>query len=236
MKTLSIIIPAKNEEAEIANTVNGAFVALKKYGVLGEVIAVNDGSSDKTQEILRGLLAHYPLLKIITHAESKGLGAAFFSGLQNAHMEYAFLLPGDNENDPESVISHVTDLNEEDILITYVENPEERSVFRQKLSRLYTRILNLSFGYKLKYFNGTSLYKVSEVKKIKLESRGFFFSAEILLKLLKNKASYKEVPIRLTSVKQTKSAALTWRSLKEVARSFGRMLYWQYVISRRETP
>lgn len=236
MKTLSIIIPAKNEEVEIANTIDGAFSALLKYGISGEVIAVNDASADQTEAILRNLSKKYPSLKVITHSKSKGLGGAFFSGLEKAQMEYAFLLPGDNENDPESVISHVKDLKNEDIFITYVENPEARSAFRQKISRLYTHIINFSFGYKLKYFNGTSLYKVSAIKGIQLESRGFFFTAEILLKLLKNKASYKEVPIRLTSVKQTKSQALTWRSFKEVTRGFGRMLYWQYVISRRETP
>ena len=234
MKTLSIIVPAKNEEVEIANTIHGAFKSLAKFGLSGEVIAVNDGSTDQTETILVNLQKNYPSLRVITHSESQGLGAAFLSGIQSAKMDYAFLLPGDNENDPESVMVHVQDLNQEDVLVTYVENPEERSAFRQKLSRSYTHIINLAFGHKLKYFNGTSLYKVSVIKKINLESRGFFFTAEILLKLLRGDAKYKEVPIRLTSVKQTKSQALSWKSLKEVIKGFSRMLYWQYVVSRRE--
>nr|BDT30112.1 glycosyltransferase family 2 protein [Bacteriovorax sp. HI3] len=234
MKTLSIIVPARNEEAEIANTIHGAFKALSKFNLSGEVIAVNDGSTDQTAVILKDLQLLYPSLMVITHLKSQGLGAAFLSGIQSAKMDYAFLLPGDNENDPESVMIHVADLNQEDVLVTYVENPEERSAFRQKLSRIYTHIINLAFGHRLKYFNGTSLYKVSVIKKINLESRGFFFTAEILLKLLRGEAQYKEVPIRLTNVKQTKSQALSWKSLKEVMKGFCRMLYWQYVISRRE--
>lgn len=233
MKTLSIIVPAKNEEAEIANTICGAFAALKKFNFSGEVIAVNDGSTDQTAAILEKLQVSYSHLSVITHKESQGLGGAFLSGIQSAKMDYAFLLPGDNENDPESVLVHVKDLDQEDILVTYVENPEERSLFRQNLSRIYTHIINLAFGHRLKYFNGTSLYRVSVIKKIDLQSRGFFFTAEILLKLLKGNAKYKEVPIRLTNVKQTKSQALSWKSFKEVIKGFGRMLYWQYV-SRRE--
>lgn len=234
LKIVSIIVPAKNEEEQIANTIEGAFRSMEFFGVLGEVIAVNDGSVDKTGYILEDLAKKYPRLKIINHENSKGLGAAFFAGLEQTQSIYAFLLPGDNENDPASVLTHLKSIKDEDVLITYVSNPEQRSFFRQKISKIYTFIINVAFGHELRYFNGTSLYKVSSVRNLTIKSQGFFFTAEILLKLLKNGARYKEVSICLTDVKQKKSSAISLKSLKGVVKGFFYMLYWQYFFSIKD--
>ncbi len=235
MNTVSIIIPAKDEEEHIAEAVRSSFSALKKFQIDGEVIAVNDGSRDNTESILKELQKDFSGLKIVSHIKSCGIGGAFMSGLEQAKMHYAFLVPGDNENDPQSVLRHFIKISNEDVLISYVENTEARSFFRRNLSKTYTLILNLFFNKSLKYYNGTSIYKIEALKKIDLQCSSFFFSAEILLKLLKEQPSYKEVPVLLTQTSQKKSHALSLKSLKNVSKDFIYMIYWQYVLTGRKS-
>lgn len=234
LKTLAIIIPARNEEEQIANTVKGAFASINDYKIKTEVIIVNDGSTDKTGDILLNLAKTFPSIIIINHEKSQGLGAAFLAGCRVATSDYVFLLPGDNENDPASILANFNLIGDYDVLISYVINPESRSIFRQRISSLYTFLMNKSFGHNLRYFNGTSIYKVEILKKLSIQSTGFFFSAEILLKILKQSNRYIEVPIKLNILKQTKSSALSIRSFKEVFKGFIHMLVWQYGTSSKD--
>ncbi len=94
---LSVIIPAYNEARRIGPTLRsvGAFLAKKSYSF--EVIVVNDGSVDKTADVVRSLAAAgLPSLRILTLATNEGKGAAVRKGMLEARGEYRLFMDADN--------------------------------------------------------------------------------------------------------------------------------------------
>jgi len=83
MTKLSILVPAYNEEKTLS-TVIESLKKLKLEGVNKEIIIIDDGSKDRTSEILKVKKKNNPKLKIITHNRNKGKGAAIQTGLKKS--------------------------------------------------------------------------------------------------------------------------------------------------------
>ena len=101
MTTLSVVIPAYNEEhgiAEIANRVLAIAPALAEVGIDHlELLVVDDGSSDRTGEIA----AQIPGVKLIRHHPNQGYGAALKTGFSQAQGELIGFLDADGTYPPE---------------------------------------------------------------------------------------------------------------------------------------
>lgn len=93
---LSVIIPAYNEAEHISETVMdiARYLAKQDYG--SEIIVVNDGSMDKTAEIVKGLQAAVHNLKFINNEKNQGKGAVVKEGILAAAGKYRIYLDGDN--------------------------------------------------------------------------------------------------------------------------------------------
>jgi glycosyltransferase involved in cell wall biosynthesis len=98
--SISVVVPARNEEATIAAVVERSFQAFDELGCTGEVLVVNDGSTDTTAAVLAGLQARYPNLRIFTHRRSKGMTAALQRMFTASQGEIVILIPADMESDP----------------------------------------------------------------------------------------------------------------------------------------
>src|ERR1041384_6349704 len=99
--TLSIIIPAYNEEEGIASIIDRTLIARssiqQKTSISSvEVIVVNDGSSDRRAEIA----ARYKEIKLVTYAKNKGYGAAIKQGFEQASGDLLSFLDADGTCDP----------------------------------------------------------------------------------------------------------------------------------------
>ena len=80
---ISVVVPVRNEAGNIAPLV--AEIAAAWQGRAFEIVYVNDGSSDATEQELRGLMARHPWLRQIRHEKSCGQSAAVRSGVAMAH-------------------------------------------------------------------------------------------------------------------------------------------------------
>lgn len=225
-KSLTIVMPAKNEKKFIRDAIFDAAKAVEKLNIVADIIVVNDGSTDETKAIVEEIKRDLKNISLINNVESRGIGGAFYQGAMASCTDYIVLLPGDNENDALSILSIFKDSHDFDLLVPYVINLSERSIFRRSLSLLYTIILNLSFFKLLKYYNGTSIYKKEIFEKIKIDSSGFFFSAEILIKAIDKNYSYKEIPVKLNQKEERKSEAIKIASLKQVINDYLKTLWW----------
>ncbi|MCA0424436.1 MAG: glycosyltransferase family 2 protein [Proteobacteria bacterium] len=96
---ISIVVPVKNEQGNIAPLVAEITAAVFSLGPY-EVIYVNDGSTDRTGEILGELKATRPWLRHIRHQESGGQSAAVRTGVRHARADIVCTLDGDGQNDP----------------------------------------------------------------------------------------------------------------------------------------
>lgn len=97
---ISVVIPARNEEATITQVVERSFQAFEELACTGEVLVVNDGSTDETGDKLAALQPQYPLLRIFTQRRNRGMTDALQKMFSASRGEIVILIPADMESDP----------------------------------------------------------------------------------------------------------------------------------------
>ncbi|MEW6040630.1 MAG: glycosyltransferase family 2 protein [Elusimicrobiota bacterium] len=207
--SITAIIPALNEEKNLEGAVNIFKKAALDNSMEYEIIIFNDASSDKTGEIANQLASSDKNIYVIHNEKRMGLGYNYFKGLELAKKEYVIMVPGDNEIEEDSIREIVFSAGKSDIIIPYTENMEIRPLPRRLTSRLFTALINLLFGLKIKYFNGPVLHKTELVKKVRISEMSFAYQAEILVKMIKSNRSYLEVPMRIKPREYGKSNAIS---------------------------
>jgi glycosyltransferase involved in cell wall biosynthesis len=213
---ISVIMPALNEEKNISLALNNTLKAFDDFKINGEVIVINDGSTDKTEEIIMDLSKKDKRISLIKHSSPQGIGASFWDGMNCAQGDAVVMLPGDNENDPWETFRYASLLNHVDVVIPFVFNKQVRSFFRNALSYAYRFIINTTFGVNFNYTNGTILYRKSILSEMDCKSTGFFFQTEILIKVAKRGYLFAEVPYRLGLRPEGVSKAVTFPSFLKV--------------------
>mgnify|MGYP001405656647 CR=1 FL=1 len=217
---VSVIMPALNEEKNIHLAVKNALRVFQECDIIGEIIVINDGSKDKTKEIVEGFSHSDKRVRILNHDKPQGIGASFWDGVDNAYGASIVLLPGDNENDPWEIFRYFKLLEQVDIIIPFVFNRQVRSIFRSTLSFVYRFIINSTFQVNFNYTNGTVLYRRSMLKELDFRSRGFFFQTDILVRTVKKGYLFAEVPYRLGMRKDGISKAVSFPSLFIVVKGY----------------
>jgi len=221
---ISVIMPALNEEKNISSAINNTLKAFDDFKINGEVVVINDGSTDKTEEIILDYSKKDKRVGLIKHQSPRGIGASFWEGVGSAKGEAVVMLPGDNENDPWETFRYVGLLNHVDVVIPFVFNRQVRSVFRNFLSYTYRFIINSTFGVNFNYTNGTILYRKSILSEMNCKSTGFFFQTEILIKVAKKGYLFAEVPYRLGLRPEGISKAVTFPSFLKVVKGYFRLV------------
>lgn len=217
---LTIVMPAFNEEKQIGNAVKNALNALDDYAIKGELIIINDGSGDRTKELIEQKQETDSRIRLINHSKCQGIGSSFWTGVDEAAGDSIVMLPGDNENDPWEILRYNELLRHVDIVIPFVFNKQVRSIFRNALSSLYRLIINATFRGHFNYTNGTILYRRSVLKELEHRSSGFFFQTDILIRSIKRGYLFAEVPYRLDMRREGVSKAVSFPSLLQVAKGY----------------
>lgn len=225
---ISIIMPGLNEEENIQAAIENTLQAMDASGIHGEIIAVNDGSTDKTEEIIKGIMKKDPRVKVLTHKTPQGIGASFWDGVDAAQGKSILMLPGDNENDPVEIFRYFKLLEHVDIVIPFVFNRQVRSRFRNLLSDTYRQIINTTFATNFNYTNGSIIYRRSLLKELDYRSMSFFFQTDILVRTVKKGYLFVEVPYRLRVRKTGVSKAVSFPSLVLVMKGYLRLVRDHY--------
>lgn len=205
---LSIVIPVFNEENSAVEVIQRVEdVKIPDYQK--EIIIVNDGSSDKTGEVIERFLKKNKFSNTFfyEHKKNMGKGAAVRTGFEHATGDYIVIQDADTEYNPNDIPK----------LLDPITRKEAKVVFGTRLNRLPHFLKEEHNGLFLSHYFGnrflsliTSIlyfqwitdmetcYKVfprSAVSKMKLYARGFEFEPEITAKLLKQGFKIKEIPI-----------------------------------------
>ena len=217
--TITFIIPALNEEAVVEMVVRRILAVVDGRFTDYEMLLINDGSTDSTGAIMDRIAAGHDKVRVLHNKGNIGLGASYQPGVNEGRFDYVMLLCGDGGLPAESLPAIFDQIGKADIVIPYMLNLRQIKIpLRYLLSRTYSNVLNLLFGFRLRYYNGLPIHRMALVRSIQVTSRGFGFQAEILIKLLKSGCTYVEAGVE--GAEETKrSFALRPSNLLSVART-----------------
>lgn len=234
---LSIVMPALNEEKNVRAAIDSTLRAFDDVGIDGEIIVVNDGSTDRTEAIVAEAIARDERVSVVRHERPQGIGASFWEGVDRARGKAVTMMPGDNENDPWEIFQYLRLLDHVDIVIPFVFNRQVRSPFRNVLSMLYRLIINSTFMVNFNYTNGTILWRRSVMREMRMgfRSTGFFFQTDALIRLVKKGYLFAEVPYRLGLRQSGTSKAVSFPSFFQVVRGYLRLVREIYALRGRKT-
>ncbi|KQM49989.1 glycosyltransferase family 2 protein [Chryseobacterium sp. Leaf201] len=144
MKKISIVIPAHNEEGNVAlvyEKISQVFSGLSDYDF--EIIFVNDGSRDQTQQKLEELSRKYDEVKFIEFSRNFGHQPAVKAGMDHAHGNAVISMDGDLQHPPELIPELIKKWEEgNDIVFTVRKYPKEISLFKRRTSDFFYKILS----------------------------------------------------------------------------------------------
>lgn len=207
-----IVLPCFDEEKNVKPLVYSIDHILKGK-VSYRIIAVNDGSHDRTGDVLKNLSAEYPI-RIVEHYVNMGLGAALRTGLLAATEEVfdddvVFTMDSDNTHDPKHILDMLVAARKADIVVgsRYVEGGGQMNVppHRVILSKIINTVVGKLFKMPVKdTTSGFRCFRAILLKRLNstlegniINSNGFESSLELLFKAVHSGGFVTEVPIRL---------------------------------------
>lgn len=138
---ISVVLPAKNESAAIAQTI----CEIRKIPFISEIIVVNDGSIDATKEIAENEGA-----TVISHPYSKGNGAAIKTGARHANGEVIVFMDADGQHDPQDIPRLLGKINEGyDLVVGARQKGSQASVGRGIANMLYNNLATYMTEHKV---------------------------------------------------------------------------------------
>ena len=176
------MLPAYNEEAVIAQTVSAVEATLCQLADDYEIIVVNDGSRDRTGEIVARISQEHPAVRLINHPHNLGYGAALGTGFRAATRDLVFLTDSDQQFDVRELARFLPLLREADLIIGY-RQPRMDPWIRRLNGWGWNLLVRLLFGYTARDVDcAFKLFRRSVLDHFKIESTGATFSAEFLIR------------------------------------------------------
>lgn len=188
---VSVIIPAFNEEKNIKDTIN----ALKEVNAIKQIIVVNDGSKDKTQEIVEKLD-----VQLINHDKNHGKGCAINTGAKYVTEDVVALVDGDLGTTAKEIkkLFKPIYLKEADISVAILPGTKKKGGFGlvKKLA-----LVGLKLNTKEKFrapLSGQRVMKRDVLEKLLPFSNGFGIELEMTINSLKNGYRIKEIKTNIS--------------------------------------
>lgn len=167
---LSIVIPIRNESENIPRLYQELTTALGRFGRSYELLMIDDGSTDNSFELLAGLQAEDPCLRVISFRRNFGQTAAFAAGFAMARGRYIITSDGDLQNDPADIPAMVERLEQGfDIVCGWRKDRKDPFVSRRLPSIIANRLISIATGVALHdYGCSLKVFRAEVVKPLKL--------------------------------------------------------------------
>jgi glycosyltransferase involved in cell wall biosynthesis len=219
LEGLSIFFPSYNEEANVERVVREALRVAPKTAKDYEIVVVDDGSKDRTSEIVRSLARENSKVRLVRHETNKGYGEALKSGFRAAKMPWVFYTDGDGQ----------FDLNELPELAARTSDTDIVSGYRAHRADPWHRKLNAAiFALALRVFMGLrvrdvdcafKLYRRELFDRIQLNTSGALIDAEVLTKAIRAGYRVASMPVshkpRIAGSQTGAKCHVIFRAMKE---------------------
>ncbi len=195
MKSLSIVMPAYNEEQNVEPMIENVIKTFSPLVDDLEVIVVNDGSRDRTGEKITSVAARDPRVRMVSHEKNRGYGAALYSGFVAAKKEWVFMTDSDRQFKLIEFNKLAPHAGEADLIVGY-RSPRSDPFHRRLYGWGWNSLVTVLFGYTARDVDcAFKLFKREIIDRIKIDSRGATFSAEFLVRAKRKGYKILEVPV-----------------------------------------
>jgi len=193
---LSIVLPAYNEEENIATAVSRCFTVLEQLGMPHEVVVVNDGSADSTPAICKKLAQENTRFRLVDFERNKGYGVALRTGFLAARFRHVFYTDSDNQFDVSELKYLLPIIDTYDLVVGFRVYRYDRPM-RIFLSWGYNLLVRLVFGIRVHDVDcAFKLFRREIFDGMQLESNDFFIDTEIVVKSKRLGYRLNEVGVR----------------------------------------
>ncbi len=193
--SLSVVLPVYNEEGAIASTIERALSILPSMVSDFEIIAVDDGSTDRSGPILAAIAQQVPQLRMVTHTRNQGYGAALADGFAAASKELTFFMDSDGQFDIEDLYGLLTHIGHYDAVIGY-RLLRQDTIMRKLNAWGWHTLIGLVLHVHVRDIDcAFKLFRTNFLHQYAPETRGAMINAEMLYKLARAGYTYQEVGV-----------------------------------------
>jgi undecaprenyl-phosphate 4-deoxy-4-formamido-L-arabinose transferase len=146
---LSIVIPVYNEESNLAPLMERLYPAVQATGKSFEIIFTNDGSRDRSLELLKGIVQDYPGVKVIEFNGNFGQHMAILAAFEMSRGEIVITLDADLQNPPEEIPRLIAEIEKGYDVVGTIRQKRQDSLFRRMASRIVNITTNKMTGMRM---------------------------------------------------------------------------------------
>ena len=234
--SITAFFPAYNDENTIEDIVRTAGEELAKACRDFEVLVVNDGSRDRTPEILEQLKRKLPYLRVVHHETNRGYGAALISGFRNAEKDLIFYTDGDGQYDVREMHNLLAKLGPHIDLVNGYKVRRADPWHRVFIGSVYRHAMRWAFDLSITDVDcDFRLFRRRVFDTITLESRSGVICVEMARKFDQAGFVMAEVPV---SHYRRRHGSSEFFRIRHLAHTFNGLLriWWKLVLSRRLFP
>lgn len=195
IQKLSVVLPVYNEYNNLESLISEITAVLPSLVLRWEIIAVNDGSTDGSTEMLYTLQERHANLKVVEHQSNRGYGAALRSGFFAAQYDYIFFMDSDGQFHIDDIRRFLPHAGYDSIVIGFRQERKD-NVARKINGALWSLLICLLFRLRIRDLNcAYKLFPRTLLRDTALYAQGAFINAELLYWTTKHHYRIIELPV-----------------------------------------
>jgi glycosyltransferase involved in cell wall biosynthesis len=230
------VFPAYNEELNIGETLTRALRTIPSFADDWEVIVVDDGSRDRTAEIVKTFSGRHPNVRCISHPTNQGYGAALKSGITNASKDLVFFCDSDLQFDIAEIRVLLEWIDRYDIVIGFRVNRKD-PLYRRINAFGWNMLVRMLLKLKVRDIDcAFKLFRRKVFDSIKIDAVGAMVNTDILAQAVQQRFMIKEVPVnhypRMLGEQTGAKVAVILKAMRELFRLYKKLR----ITAAREAP
>ena len=202
LKKLSVIIPSRNEAENLPDCLIEISKELKNHSIDHEILIIDDGSTDKTYEVVESLKKEYPAVVYVKNSGENGFGRAVQLGLQTFSGDAVAIMMADRSDSPRNLVEYWNELKDGTECVLGSRFHRGSHVQHYPVLKLVAnRIVNtlIRYAFNIEYNDVTNAFKIYRREVIEgckpFIAPHFNLTVEIPLKAIIRGYSWKVIPI-----------------------------------------
>lgn len=225
-RPFSLCLPCYNEEDVIGDVLAGACAVLPEFAEEFEIIVVDDGSRDRTAEIVSDWSLRDPRVRLVQHKHNRGYGAAVTTALQSSSGEWICMIDGDGQFNLLDLPQLLVDAQGADVVVGYRHRRADNGI-RKLNAHSWKWLIRCLMGLKVRDLDcAFKLFPRWVIDSLQFRAEGACISAEILTQCCRGGLTICEVPVNHFPRSAGKP---TGANLSVVLKAFRELpIVWQY--------